>query len=39
MHSSSPRSCYMPCPFHPPWLVRCYQYEIFASLKLEWSNW
>jgi hypothetical protein len=20
MHSSSPHSCYMPCPSHPPWL-------------------
>jgi hypothetical protein len=20
MKSSSPHSCYMPCPLHPPWL-------------------
>jgi hypothetical protein len=26
VHSSSPHSCYMPCPSHPPWLGMNYTF-------------
>jgi hypothetical protein len=35
MHSSSPHSCYMPCPSHPPWLDNSnYTWRTIQVMKL-----
>jgi hypothetical protein len=38
IHSSSPYSCYMPCPSHPPWLDHS-NYSLLGEEYKLWSPW